>query len=97
MEKILSKRAVAISEFKRAPNEIVAEANGEPLAVLTNNKPSFYVISPSAYEELLEQLWELEITPFLPSGYLISNQVRANLFKSRLKILLSEVSTQIPI
>jgi ubiquitin len=26
MEKILSKRAVAISEFKRAPNEIVAEA-----------------------------------------------------------------------
>ena len=65
MEKILSKRSVAISEFKRAPNEIVAEANGEPLAVLTNNKPSFYVISPSAYEELLEQLWELEITPLL--------------------------------
>jgi len=65
MEKIVSKRAVAISEFKRAPNEIVAEANGEPLAVLTNNKPSFYVISPSAYEELLEQLWELEITPLL--------------------------------
>ena len=65
MEKILSSRAVAISEFKRAPNEIVAEANGEPLAVLTNNKPSFYVISPSAYEELLEQLWELEITPLL--------------------------------
>ena len=97
MEKILSKRSVAISEFKRAPNEIVAEANGEPLAVLTNNKPSFYVISPSAYEELLEQLWELEITPLLASGYLISNQVRANLFKSRLKILLSEVSTQIPI
>lgn len=65
MEKILSKRSVAISEFKRAPNEIVAEANGEPLAVLTNNKPSFYVISPSAYEEILEQLWELEITPLL--------------------------------
>ncbi|MBU3716328.1 MAG: hypothetical protein FGM63_04755 [Candidatus Nanopelagicaceae bacterium] len=65
MEKILTSRTVAVSEFKRAPNEIVAEANGEPIAVLTNNKPSFYVISPSAYEELLEKLWEIEITPSL--------------------------------
>ena len=63
MEKILSSRTVAVSEFKRAPNEIVAEANGEPIAVLTNNKPSFYVISPSAYEELLERIWEIEVTP----------------------------------
>ncbi|NCX33691.1 MAG: hypothetical protein EBX26_06305, partial [Actinobacteria bacterium] len=46
-------------------NEIVAEANGEPIAVLTNNRPSFYVISPSAYEELLEKIWEIEVTPTL--------------------------------
>ncbi|NCV44056.1 MAG: type II toxin-antitoxin system prevent-host-death family antitoxin [Actinobacteria bacterium] len=65
MEKILTSRAVAVSEFKRAPNEIVAEANGEPIAVLTNNRPSFYVISPSAYEELLEKIWEIEVTPTL--------------------------------
>jgi antitoxin StbD len=65
VEKILTSRAVAVSEFKRAPNEIVAEANGEPIAVLTNNKPSFYVISPSAYEELLEKIWEMEIAPTL--------------------------------
>jgi antitoxin StbD len=65
MEKILTSRTVAVSEFKRAPNEIVAEANGEPIAVLTNNRPSFYVISPSAYEELLEKLWEIEVTPTL--------------------------------
>ena len=65
MEKILKSRAVAVSEFKRAPNEIVAEANGEPIAVLTNNKPSFYVMSPSASEELLERIWEIEVTPTL--------------------------------
>ena len=65
MEKILTNRAVAVSEFKRAPNEIVAEANGEPIAVLTNNKPSFYVVSPSTYEALLEKLWELRVTPVL--------------------------------
>ena len=65
MEKILTSRAVAVSEFKRAPNEIVAEAQGQPIAVLTNNRPSFYVISPSAYEELLEKVWEIEMTPTL--------------------------------
>ncbi|MEY3736948.1 MAG: hypothetical protein RLZZ251_664 [Actinomycetota bacterium] len=65
MEKILTKHAIAISEFKRAPNEIVAEAKNEPIAVLTNNKPSFYVISPSAYEELLEQIWEAQVTPVI--------------------------------
>lgn len=65
MEKILTKHTIAISEFKRAPNEIVAEAKDQPIAVLTNNKPSFYVISPSAYEELLEQIWEAQITPIV--------------------------------
>ena len=65
MEKILTSRAVAVSEFKRAPNEIVAEANGEPIAVLTNNKPSFYVIPASTYESLIEALYDAESAPTL--------------------------------
>ena len=65
MEKILTSRAVAVSEFKRAPNEIVAEANGEPIAVLTNNKPSFYVIPASTYESLMEVIYDLESAPML--------------------------------
>ena len=65
MNKLLATKATSISEFKDNPNAVLKEANGEPFVVLTNNKPSFYVISPSAYEELLEQLWELEITPLL--------------------------------
>lgn len=56
MEKILTQRAIAISEFKKAPNEIVAEAGGEPIAVLTNNKPSFYILSPAHYEELIKKV-----------------------------------------
>ena len=65
MEKILTSRAVAVSEFKRAPNEIVAEANGEPIAVLTNNRPSFYVIPASTYESLMEFIYDLESAPLL--------------------------------
>jgi antitoxin StbD len=65
MERILTSRAVAVSEFKRAPNEIVAEAKGEPIAVLTNNKPSFYVIPASTYESLMETIYDIESTPLL--------------------------------
>jgi antitoxin StbD len=65
VERILTSRAVAVSEFKRAPNEIVAEANGEPIAVLTNNKPSFYVIPASTYESLMEAIYDIETAPLL--------------------------------
>ena len=65
MERILTSRTVAVSEFKRAPNEIVAEAKGEPIAVLTNNKPSFYVIPVSTYENLMEAIYDIESAPLL--------------------------------
>jgi len=65
MERILTSRTVAVSEFKRAPNEIVAEAKGEPIAVLTNNKPSFYVIPASTYENLMEAIYDIESAPLL--------------------------------
>ena len=65
VERILTSRAVAVSEFKRAPNEIVAEAKGEPIAVLTNNKPSFYVMPASTYESLMEAIYDIESAPLL--------------------------------
>ncbi|WP_280806273.1 type II toxin-antitoxin system Phd/YefM family antitoxin [Aurantimicrobium minutum] len=54
-----------ISEFKKNPNLEVKKAGDEPFAVLTNNKPSFYVISPEHYEEICEILWENDLTPSL--------------------------------
>ncbi|MFZ9343505.1 MAG: type II toxin-antitoxin system Phd/YefM family antitoxin, partial [Candidatus Nanopelagicaceae bacterium] len=38
---------------------------GEPIAVLTNNRPSFYVIPASTYESLMEVLYDLESAPLL--------------------------------
>ena len=55
-------KATSISDFKQNPNREVKLAGDEPFAVLTNNKPSFYVLSPKLYDELLEKLWELEVT-----------------------------------
>lgn len=63
MKEILTRMATSISEFKKNPNLEVKKAEGEPFAVLTNNKPSFYVLSPEHFEALCEQLWESDITP----------------------------------
>ena len=60
---ILTELTTTISEFKKNPNEVVKRAKNKPLAVLTNNRASFYVLSAKCYDDLLEKIWELEITP----------------------------------
>lgn len=65
MDRILTELTTTISEFKKNPNEIVKKAKKRPFAVLTNNKPTFYVMSPELYDEIEEILWEIEITPLL--------------------------------
>ena len=60
-DRVATKFATTISEFKKNPNEAVALANNEAFAVLTNNKPSFYVLPPKLYEKLLDMLDDIEI------------------------------------
>lgn len=60
MEKIMTEIVTSISAFKKNPNDEVRRAGKKPFAVLTNNKPSFYVLSPALYDELMERIWELE-------------------------------------
>lgn len=65
MDEILTEIVTPISEFKKNPNLSVKHAGGKPFAVLTNNKPSFYVLTPQAYDDLLEKVWELKMQPQL--------------------------------
>lgn len=65
MDRILTDITTTVSEFKKNPNLEVEKANGEPFAVLTNNKASFYVLSPETYDALFEYIYDLEITPVL--------------------------------
>jgi len=65
MEKIMTEIVTSISEFKKNPNEEVRRAGKKAFAVLTNNKPSFYVLSPALYDELMERIWELEMAESL--------------------------------
>lgn len=79
MDQILTMKATSISDFKQNPNREVKLAGDEPFAVLTNNKPSFYVLSPKLYDELLEKLWELEITPTVLNRLKNSNSIKVDI------------------
>lgn len=63
MQEILTELTTTISEFKKNPNLEVARSKGQPFAVLTNNKPSFYVLSPELFDTLMERLWEQDQAP----------------------------------
>ena len=57
--------SIDISEFQKNPNRSVKRAGKLPLAVLTDNKPSFYVFSPEMFAEIAEIVSDLELAPKL--------------------------------
>ena len=57
--------SIDISEFQKNPNRSVKRAGNLPLAVLTNNKPTFYVFSPEMFAEIAEIVSDLELAPKL--------------------------------
>ena len=65
MEQIRTSLTTSISEFKKNPNSEVSKAGNKPFAVLTNNRPSFYVLPPELYEQLVEIITDLEMEPVL--------------------------------
>ena len=65
MDTILASLTTSISEFKSNPSAALRKAGKKPFAVLTNNKPSFYVITPELYESITELLFEVQVTPVI--------------------------------
>lgn len=61
METILSDLTVSMTEFKKNPNDALRESNGQTVAVLSHNKPAFYMVPPERYEAMLEQLDDLQL------------------------------------
>jgi antitoxin StbD len=61
MEQILSDSSISISELKRNPSAVIDQAGDEPVAVLTHNKPSAYLVPAATYRRLMERLEDLEL------------------------------------
>jgi antitoxin StbD len=65
MEAVYTDRSISISEFKKNPAQVVRDAEDRPVAVLSHNKPAFYMVKPALFEALLEQLADLELAPLV--------------------------------
>lgn len=60
MDTVLTKNTLTITDFKANPKRALGESMGSPFAVMTNNRASFYVVSPELFERMIEALEEIE-------------------------------------
>lgn len=59
---IFARNTVSMTDLRRNPSEVIEVANQSPVAILNNNGPTAYLISATAYEEMLEQLEDAALT-----------------------------------
>jgi antitoxin StbD len=53
---IFARNTVSMTDLRRNPAEVIEVANQSPVAVLNHNKPTAYLISAAAYEDMLDRL-----------------------------------------
>jgi antitoxin StbD len=58
---LLAPLGVSISELKKNPSAVIAEAGDLPVAVLNRNTPAAYILSAKAWEEILDRLEDAEL------------------------------------
>jgi antitoxin StbD len=61
MQKILSKAAVSISELKKNPSRVLADAAGAAVALFDQNRVTAYLVPAELYEQILERLDDFEL------------------------------------
>ena len=62
MEPLLADLSASITDLKKNPSAVIADAAGQPVVILNHNRPMAYLIPAEAYEALLERLDDLELT-----------------------------------
>ena len=60
MHQIYAGQTVSVTELKRRYAHVVAEADGEPVAVLNNNRPEAYLVPAHYFEWLIDRLEDME-------------------------------------
>ena len=59
---IFARNTVSMTDLRRNPSEVIEVASQSPVAILNHNRPTAYLISASAYEEMLQQLEDAALT-----------------------------------
>ena len=61
MQIIFTDRTVSMSDFKKNPAAVLRAADQHPVAVMSHNKPAFYMVEPKLFEAMLEEISEQEL------------------------------------
>lgn len=61
MQNIFADIAVSVSELKKNPSGVMAEAGGMPVAVLNHNRVVGYMVPAELYESMMERLDDLDL------------------------------------
>lgn len=67
MQALLTPLTVGISEFKKNPGAALRKAKGAPIAVLSHNEPSFYVVQPEIMQRLADELQDRDFAALIMS------------------------------
>lgn len=58
---IHSRITASITELKKSPMDTINAGGGESVAILNRNIPAFYCVPADLYEQMLEQLEDIEL------------------------------------
>lgn len=61
MNTVLANRSISITDLKKNPSKVMADAEGSPVVILNHNKPIAYLLPAETYEDLLDKLEDAEL------------------------------------
>ncbi len=61
MQRVEAQMAVSVFDLKKNPTAIMAQADGEAVAVLNHNRVMAYMVPADAYEAMVERLDDLAL------------------------------------
>jgi antitoxin StbD len=65
MQRVEASIAVSVSDLKKNPSQVMAQAAGESVAVLNHNRVMAYMVPAARYEAMMEHLDDLALAEII--------------------------------
>ncbi|ALI55955.1 type II toxin-antitoxin system Phd/YefM family antitoxin [Celeribacter marinus] len=65
MQRVEANVAVSVSDLKKNPSQVMAQAAGQSVAVLNHNRVMAYMVPAARYEAMMEHLDDLELADLI--------------------------------